>query len=165
MPELYTIGYENKTLDTFIELLTLYHIKTLVDVRELPFSYKKGFSKTPLRELVETNGINYIHIREVGTPKWLRNELEENRDYDTFFSKYDEYLATQGTALSEITKLAYSGHTCLMCVEANPEKCHRSRIALKVKEVGGNGLKITDLRGIDDKRKAPGFGKSDARVK
>ncbi len=128
MPELYTIGYENKTLDTFIELLVLYGIKTLVDVRELPFSHKRGFSKTPLRELVESNDIKYIHIKEVGTPKELRAELKRTSDYDTFFVKYDEYLATQGAAISEITKLAYSNHTCLMCVEANPDKCHRSRI-------------------------------------
>lgn len=165
MPELYTIGYENKTLDDFIELLVLYGVKNLVDVRELPLSHKRGFSKTPLRELVESNGIKYIHIREVGTPKELRDELGRTNDYNTFFVKYDEYLATRGAALSEITQLAYSGPTCLMCVEANPNKCHRSRIALKVREVGGNGLKIIDLRGIDDKRKATSFGKGDARAK
>jgi uncharacterized protein (DUF488 family) len=162
---LYTIGYENKTPENFIELLTLYNVKTLVDVRELPYSHKKGFSKTPLSKLVEDNGIHYIHIREVGSPRELRDELKKTQNYDKFFAKYDEYLATQGAALSEITRLAHSSHTCLMCVEANPNKCHRSRIALKVKEADGNGLKIKDLRGIDDKRTAPGFGKGNARAK
>jgi hypothetical protein len=32
-----------------------------------------------------------------------------------------------------------------MCLEKDPEKCHRSAIAMMVKEIDGNGMRIQSL--------------------
>ncbi|MBK6650144.1 MAG: DUF488 domain-containing protein [Betaproteobacteria bacterium] len=48
MHPLFTLGYEGLTIDAFIARLQAAQVKTVVDVRELPLSRKKGFSKTGL---------------------------------------------------------------------------------------------------------------------
>ncbi len=45
-----TIGYEGKDIQYFIALLKREGITALIDVREKPFSRKKGFSKNKLQE-------------------------------------------------------------------------------------------------------------------
>ena len=47
---LYTIGYQSKSIDDFISRLRNHDISTLIDVREVPISRKKGFSKTVFSE-------------------------------------------------------------------------------------------------------------------
>jgi hypothetical protein len=42
---LFTRGYEGLTNEGFIARLQTAQVKTVVDVRELPLSRKKGFSK------------------------------------------------------------------------------------------------------------------------
>ncbi len=46
---IFTIGYEGLDLAAFTGLLARHGIETVVDVRELPLSRKKGFSKQALR--------------------------------------------------------------------------------------------------------------------
>ena len=45
---IFTIGYEKSTIDEFVDRLADAEIEVLVDVRELPLSRKKGFSKNGL---------------------------------------------------------------------------------------------------------------------
>ena len=59
MSEIYTIGYEGSDIERFIETLVILKIEAVADVRELPISRKKGFSKNKLREsLARRNGTN-----------------------------------------------------------------------------------------------------------
>ena len=52
-PTLFTLGYEGLTIKPFIARLQTAQMKTVVDVRELPLSRKKGFFKIGfLRRLV-----------------------------------------------------------------------------------------------------------------
>ena len=52
-PTLFTLGYEGMTIESFIVRLQAAQVKTVVDVRELPLSRKKGFSEISiLRRLV-----------------------------------------------------------------------------------------------------------------
>ena len=48
MTELATIGYEGSAIEDFIATLKLANIEILLDVREIPLSRKKGFSKNAL---------------------------------------------------------------------------------------------------------------------
>lgn len=41
-PTLFTLGYESLTIGAFITRLRTAQVKTVVDVRELPLSSKKG---------------------------------------------------------------------------------------------------------------------------
>ncbi len=50
MPRLHilTIGYEGVSLTDFIATLKAHRVRQILDVRELPMSRRKGFSKTAL---------------------------------------------------------------------------------------------------------------------
>jgi uncharacterized protein (DUF488 family) len=47
--ELLTIGYEGREINEFVKYLKQYNISCLIDIREIPISRKKGFSKSALR--------------------------------------------------------------------------------------------------------------------
>lgn len=63
----YTIGYEGKGLEGFIGELLGAEVDVLVDVRELPVSRKRGFSKSALSARVNDAGIEYLHFRSSGS--------------------------------------------------------------------------------------------------
>ena len=50
---LYTFGYEGFDIDRFIARLKDVGIKTIVDVRQLPLSRKRGFSKAESSKIIE----------------------------------------------------------------------------------------------------------------
>ena len=67
--QFYTIGYEGADLFDFLATLKHAEVSLLVDIRELPASRRKGFSKNALQENLESVGIQYIHLRDLGDPK------------------------------------------------------------------------------------------------
>jgi uncharacterized protein (DUF488 family) len=81
-----TIGYEGKAADGFVDDLVESGVQILVDVRELPLSRKRGFSKTALSELVQQAGIEYLHLRALGSPRKSRKKFGESKDFEVFFS-------------------------------------------------------------------------------
>jgi uncharacterized protein (DUF488 family) len=82
--QLFTIGYEGTRLPEFLNELTAAGVQTLVDVRELPQSRIPGYSKTALSAALKQKGIEYIHMRELGSPRELRHELRENGNFAAF---------------------------------------------------------------------------------
>ena len=126
--DIYTIGYAGKSINQFLELLKSRNVKILVDVRFSPVSRKPEFSKSKLKETLEMNGIKYVHFRELGVPKNVRSKLIETEDYEWFFRWYDEnVIAVQTEKLNEL--LSLDRPFAVMCVESDPARCHRSRIA------------------------------------
>ena len=142
----FTIGYEERTIDEFLGRLTTHNIDTLIDVREVPYSRKRDFSKSKISEHLQAAGIKYIHIGKLGSPKPLREKLHKDKNYDSFFEGYREYLETldgdMATLYDEIVSREVS---CFMCMERDPFKCHRMVVAKKIKEIDGNGLVITHI--------------------
>lgn len=128
MRQIFTIGYEGAALGDFLTTLEAAGVRQLLDVRELPNSRRKGFSKNPLREALTRAGIDYVHERALGSPRELRVRLREDKELTRFFSAYREYLATQHALLDTIAD-SISGPVALMCYERNPAECHRSVVA------------------------------------
>lgn len=130
MNHLLTIGYEGLASSRFVGFLEENDVRLLVDVRELPLSRKKGFSKSSLSETLADAGIKYVHIRELGSPRPIRRRLKEDGDYASFFSDYHKHLQQQAEALDQLSRLVEEyNRVCLMCFERSPEQCHRSRLA------------------------------------
>src|SRR4051794_3283563 len=71
-PLLMTVGYEGRDAGELCEQLRRSSVDVLVDVRELPLSRRRGFSKSALRERLEAAGIVYAHDRRLGNPKTYR---------------------------------------------------------------------------------------------
>ena len=66
--KLFTIGYEGATMDEFLSALRTAGVERVIDVRALPLSRRPGFSKTPLKNALAEAGIDYVHLRALGTP-------------------------------------------------------------------------------------------------
>jgi uncharacterized protein (DUF488 family) len=106
-----TIGYEGASLD----------------VRELPNSRRRGFSKSALSAALREAGIEYSHERALGSPREMRRRLRKEGDLERFFGDFCNYLATQQTLLDAVARSA--GSLALLCYERNPAECHRSVVA------------------------------------
>ena len=85
---LYTIGYEGKKFEEYLNQLIKNDIKVLVDVRKNAHSMKYGFSKNTLRNAIENLGLKYIHIPNLGIESENRQILKTKADYDALFDKY-----------------------------------------------------------------------------
>lgn len=142
---LYTIGYEGRKIDEFIDNLKCSQVNMLIDVRELPLSRKKGFSKNKLKDKLEKEGLKYVHMRGLGSPKELRTKLVKDKNYSLFFQSFSNYLDSKSEYLNELAKYVNNSICCLMCFERHAEKCHRSVIADKLQDLDNNGLKIINL--------------------
>lgn len=143
--EIFTIGYEGRNIDEFVSRLKDFNVTRLIDVREIPLSRKKGFSKSTLKERLESEDIEYIHMRSLGSPSGIRQKLKIDWDYDYFFNAYSEHLLHNENAIVEAHRYITDGVSCLMCFERFPERCHRLAVANKIKEHDGNGLNITHI--------------------
>ena len=140
-----TIGYEGVTLDEFLAVLQDAGIQRLLDVRELPLSRRKGFSKTALAAALSEAGIEYVHLRGLGDPKEGRDAARSG-DMAHFRRVFGAHMRTQRAQadLAVATDLVKGGGTCLMCFERDHAGCHRSIVADAIS--ANVPLKIRHLR-------------------
>lgn len=133
MTTLYTIGYEGTDIDRFVATLKVVGVQRLADVRALPLSRKKGFSKNKLRDRIEKEGMLYIHLGALGDPKPGRDAARAGR-FDQFRKIYGKHLAQTPAqdSLRELAKLVIERPTCLMCFERDPAECHRLIVATEL---------------------------------
>jgi uncharacterized protein (DUF488 family) len=131
---LFTIGYEGKSLESYLNILIRNNIKVLCDVRKNPLSRKYGFSEKTLQNACEAVHIKYIHIPELGIVSEKRKNLNSQQDYDLLFKEYEEtVLPNQKNSLSHIKDLVKEyKRVSLTCYEASATQCHRSRVANKI---------------------------------
>ncbi|NNG01244.1 MAG: DUF488 domain-containing protein [Desulfobacteraceae bacterium] len=143
---LYTIGYEGLDQQQFLAHLTHNGVDLVADVRKLPVSRKKGFSKTSLKEMLNDKNIEYLNFQALGAPKEMRDELYASGDYERFFKKYQDGLSDKTEPLQIINELINSGKkVSLLCFERNPGQCHRNVVAEEIQKIDGNGLKVKHI--------------------
>jgi uncharacterized protein (DUF488 family) len=137
----FTIGYEQSTIRRFLSLLRSRAVEIVVDVREIPLSRKPGFSKYNLSGSLESAGIEYRHIVNLGTPKKLREKLRRGGSWGEYITGYNVVLQREVEWVDELVSLAATRRICLLCFERNAAECHRSLIAREM-EQRSNGLKL-----------------------
>ncbi len=127
---LYTIGYEGATVASFLDALRAPGVELLVDIRALASSRRPGFAKTALGANLASIGIEYLHLRGLGTPADGRAAARAGR-HDEMKRIFLEHM-TEDVAQEELERLAgiiRGGRpVCLMCFEADPSHCHRSHV-------------------------------------
>lgn len=128
---LFTLGYEGLSIDAYLKLLIASDITVLVDVRRNPLSRKYGFSKQQLIQATHLASITYQHIPELGIPSSLRQHLNDEAAYQKLFEHYaTSLLIEQKAAIEQVKQLLNEKkRIVLMCFEANPQFCHRHKIA------------------------------------
>ncbi len=129
MITIYTIGYQGYEPEQFLDKLTRNGVKLLIDVRDLPASRKKGFSKKALSEQLTRHGIAYRHIRELGSPSELRHKFVRDGDWEYFALNYRTGRDKRRPLIEELVESARASNLCLMCYEADARTCHRSLVA------------------------------------
>jgi uncharacterized protein (DUF488 family) len=143
-PGIFTICYEGRDIDKFLNILVSNEIDTLIDVRRNPFSMKFSFTKNKLNNYLGKIGIKYLHIPELGIEGEERKNLITLKDYKELFVKYNEdTLNNNIDKVKEIIELGNNHRLALMCFEADIETCHRGVIAEKIKSL--TGLEVTDI--------------------
>jgi uncharacterized protein (DUF488 family) len=144
--ELFTAGYAGHDLGSFLRLLNEHRIESVVDIRRNPVSRKKGFSRSRLAEFLLSHAIEYVHVRELGVPMELRDELRCGVcDLPEYLARFREYLNCEAHTLRDLNALAARKRCCLLCVESRHEECHRSVVAEAVVLCGGQEMAITHL--------------------
>lgn len=142
--QLFTIGYESITLESYLKQLIINDIHVLCDVRKNAFSQKYGFSKAQLKKACDCLGIMYVHIPELGIQSDKRKQLNSQKDYDLLFDEYEKTTLKQNkAALMEIIKLIEQyNRVALTCFEKNPMQCHRSRVAKALLSISDGEFKF-----------------------
>jgi uncharacterized protein (DUF488 family) len=129
MIELMTIGYEGLCPQEFFTILSRCGVETLIDVRELPLSRKKGFSKNALNQEASQHGLGYLHMAALGCPKPIRHDYREDGDWEKYTDRFLKYLGTQESVLSELAETVKGSRCCLLCFEEDYNFCHRKYVA------------------------------------
>lgn len=141
-PALRTVGYEGHTVESFIAALKRAGVRQLLDIRDLPLSRRKGFSKTPLQSALADAGIMYEHIRDLGAPKDVREPFLTGGTHAAFKAAYLAHLNRHRAALDGIRWHMEQATTAIMCVERNHAQCHRGIVA---EELARGGVQIQHL--------------------
>lgn len=127
---LFSIGYEQTTLDAVIAELNRAGVRLVVDVRAVAASRKPGFSKRQLAAALDEAGIAYLHLRDLGTP--AEGRLAARRgDIARLRRIYGEHLRTVQAreAIDELAALASgTASVAILCYCRDPEGCHRLQI-------------------------------------
>jgi uncharacterized protein (DUF488 family) len=140
LTNLYTLGYEGLDVAAFIACLKRAAVRQVVDVRENPFSRKPGFSKSALAGALLAEGIEYVHVVELGCPREIRDRYKRDRDWGRYEVAFREYLGGQGAVVASVARLAKEKAICLVCFEADFNRCHRRLVGEAAVGLGAPGL-------------------------
>jgi ParB family chromosome partitioning protein len=137
---IYTIGYRGQEFSEFLQTLQDAKIDVLVDIRESSDStYKPEYNGDVLSDRLESEGIEYRHIPELGVPYLVRAAYKDEGIGDSCFESWYRWYIVHDwhVELAEFAdELEGTGRSALMCAErhATPQKdqsiyCHRHFLA------------------------------------
>jgi uncharacterized protein (DUF488 family) len=124
---IFTIGYEGSTQSELVAALRAAGVARVIDVRAVPLSRKPGFSKNVLAAGLAEAGIDYVHLKALGTPPAGR-EAARKGQWETMNRIYAAQLETPeaGADAARMIALAEEKPSALLCFERDPAACHRT---------------------------------------
>jgi uncharacterized protein (DUF488 family) len=130
---IFTIGYEGATQGELIAALREAGVERVIDVRAVPLSRKPGFSKNVLAAGLREAGIDYVHLKALGTPADGREAARKGR-WDEMARIYAAQLETPEAAAQGVQMIALAEEkpSALLCFERDPAHCHRTPLRLAV---------------------------------
>jgi uncharacterized protein (DUF488 family) len=152
MPSVVTIGVYGFTLDEFLEALGSADVRALVDVRQ-----RRGVRGTEyswansnrLQAALAEVGVEYRHRKDLATTTELRRlQYEEDAKLGVgqrsrvelapaVRRRYEDEVLGNVDLAELVAGLAPDGATALLCVEQDPDACHRSIIAERLAQEQG----------------------------
>ncbi len=133
--KLATIGYEAATQAAVIDKLKRAGVEVVIDVRAIAASRRAGFSKTLLEASLHDAGIDYVHLRQLGTPKPGRDAARKGQTH-IMREIFEAHLAEPAAQLqlAQATEIARQRKAALLCYEARACGCHRRIVAERMQE-------------------------------
>jgi uncharacterized protein (DUF488 family) len=126
--QIFSIGHGGRTLAGLVDDLRRHAIDYLIDVRSAPYSrYQPEFCRDPLRAELERQGLAYVYLGDAlgGRPadpacydEAGAVDYARCRARPAFQRGIDRLRVAHGKEL----------RVCLMCAEAKPARCHRTRL-------------------------------------
>src|SRR5437764_8333114 len=142
---IFTIGHSTRDLADFIALLRENGVQRLADIRRYPGSRRyPHFSRDALQLSLPAEGIEYIHMPELGG---RRKPLPDSRNTawrNEQFRAYADHMATTEFRDAIDKLLASPKPTAYMCAEAVPWRCHRNLVS---DELTRRGIEVIHILG------------------
>lgn len=123
---LYTIGYQQRSIDDYVHSLASVGVTVVVDVREVAWSNRREYAKGSLSRHLESSGIRYVHLPTAGNPKRIRASVGSRSEQ---LDMYAEYLNETGVGIDDLIEILESNDTAtvaITCYERDAHECHRS---------------------------------------
>lgn len=141
--DFFTIGYAGRTVAELLKVALDAGVCSILDIRRNPVSmYRPELSKTNLSRTIVSVGLNYLHFPQLGVPRHIRAKAMATGSRQVIWDWYDRYVVTVfARNLSLFLNMA-DHPVALMCVEADPEECHRHRLFLALEEQGLRGFDL-----------------------
>ena len=156
---LYSIGVYGFDAERFIETLRNAGVSLLIDVRQ-----KRGVrgpeyawaNSARLQAALANAGIGYTHAKELAPTTELRQLQyaedarqgvgKRSRDVlaPAYVERYTREILDPADLAPLVESLPSDGHAALLCVETDPEACHRSLIASRLAD--DQGLEVRHLK-------------------
>jgi len=142
-----TLGYGSRTVEDVVRLLTEHGVHFVVDVRSIPWSrFRPEFSQDQLVPGLREYGIRYLFMgRELG------GRPDDATCYDD--EGHVDYRACAQRAefqagIARLRAACDAGHSiAIMCSEARPEDCHRTKLVGQALVGAGIDVQHVDQHG------------------
>ena len=142
---LFTIGFTQKSAETFFTKLKKAGVRRLIDIRLNNQSQLSAFAKKDdlryfLREIGE---IDYVHLPKLApTQDILDAYKKQKRAWETYERAFCNLMASR--KIEEEFKPELFDSACLLCSEHQPHHCHRRLVAEYLRDKWG-GIEIEHL--------------------
>jgi len=142
--DFFTIGYTGRKTEEIIATLKANGVMTLVDIRQNPVSmYRPELSKSNFAQLLEDNGLHYVHFPQLGVPRDIRAKAVESGSRVVIWEWYDQHVLRSFLGRNLHFLLNCVEHpAAFMCVEIDPRECHRHRLFLALEKMGLKGFDL-----------------------
>lgn len=147
MAKLVTIGVYGYNADSFVQHLQQADVRLLLDVRQRRGVRGPEYTWANARRLqavLADAGIDYEHHLELAPTTELRHVQYAEDDRrgvgkrsrrelaPEYTRRYQAEILDQADLTSVVASLSDAGAAALLCVEQNPEACHRSLLAQRL---------------------------------
>lgn len=154
---IYTVGYGNRAIGDFIDLLKHYGVQCLVDTRSVPYSrFRSDFRKQALQKHLGEAGLEYRYLGDALGGKRVDPACVVNGMVDLDLMAD---LPAVRQALGEVEDAVRAGALlAIMCAELRPDQCHRSRMLAPLLEARGfEVLHIDELGSLKTQQEVRGW--------
>lgn len=130
MATVYTIGFTQKPLRRFIELLQAAKVDALIDIRLRNVSQLAGWAKRDdLAFVLELVGVAYEHQPALAPTAEILDTYRKDSDWAAYVRKFQPLLRERNA--QALGQAIFQRHQtpCLLCSEATAEQCHRRLVA------------------------------------